>query len=134
MARLEALTRGVLRLMAAVIHALWERQDASLLILPASVPMDDSGVLFELTRYLEDPWVPVIEKDVDTAHSVPLQIDRNHPNLGRYLACRWVARTIYLGSARYPAGTGSRRPTGPRYGHCGDGKAAACRAEPAWRV
>lgn len=27
-------TRGVLRLMAAVIHALWERQDASLLILP----------------------------------------------------------------------------------------------------
>ncbi len=92
-------TRGVLRLMAAVIHALWERQDASLLILPASVPIDDPGVLFELTRYLEDPWVPVIEKDVDTAHSIPLQIDRQHPNLGRYSACRRVARTIYLGSA-----------------------------------
>jgi predicted AAA+ superfamily ATPase len=92
-------TRGVLRLMAAVIHALWERQDASLLILPASVPMDDPRVQFELTRHLEDPWVPVIEKDVDTAHSVPLQIDRTHPNLGRYSACRRVARTIYLGSA-----------------------------------
>ena len=92
-------TRGVLRLMAAVIHALWERQDASLLILPASVPIDDHGVQFELTRYLEDPWTPVIEKDVDTEHSVPIQIDRNHPNLGRYSASRRVARTIYLGSA-----------------------------------
>ena len=33
-------TRGVLRLMAAVIHELWERDDAGLLIMPASVPID----------------------------------------------------------------------------------------------
>jgi hypothetical protein len=92
-------TRGVLRLMAAVIHALWERQDASLLILPASVPIDEPAVQFELTRYLEDPWAPVIEKDVDGASSLPLQLDRENPNLGRYSACRRVARTLYLGSA-----------------------------------
>ncbi|HEU5369089.1 MAG TPA: Swt1 family HEPN domain-containing protein, partial [Ktedonobacterales bacterium] len=92
-------TRGVLRLMAAVIHALWERQDANLLILPASVPMDDARVQFELTRHMDDPWVPVIEKDVDGPHSLPLQVDREHPNLGRYSASRRVARTIYLGSA-----------------------------------
>lgn len=92
-------TRGVLRLMAAVIHTLWERQDASLLILPASVPIDEPAVQFELTRYMEDPWVPVIEKDVDRPHSLPLQLDRENPNLGRYSACRRVARTLYLGSA-----------------------------------
>ena len=92
-------TRGVLRLMSAVIHALWERDDRSLLILPASVPVDDPAVQFELTRYMEDPWVPVIEKDVDGPHSLPLHIDRDNPNLGRYSACRRVARTIYLGSA-----------------------------------
>lgn len=92
-------TRGVLRLMAAVIHSLWERQDASLLILPASVPIDEPAVQFELTRYMEDPWVPVIEKDVDGPHSLPLQLDRENPNLGRYSACRRVARTLYLGSA-----------------------------------
>jgi len=34
-------TRGVLRLMAAVIHALWERNDANLLIMPATVPVDE---------------------------------------------------------------------------------------------
>jgi len=92
-------TRGVLRLMAAVIHTLWERQDASLLILPASVPMDASRVQDELTRYLDDPWMPVIERDVDGPNSLPLRLDRENANLGRYSACRRVARTIYLGSA-----------------------------------
>jgi len=92
-------TRGVLRLMAAVIHTLWERQDASLLILPATVPIDAASVQSELTRYLDDPWVPVIEKDVDGPHSLPLKLDRENPNLGRYSACRRVARTLYLGSA-----------------------------------
>ena len=92
-------TRGVLRLMAAVIHSLWERQDGNLLILPANVPVDDQRVQFELTRYMEDQWVPVIEKDVDGSNSLPLTLDRENPNLGRYSACRRVARTIYMGSA-----------------------------------
>jgi len=92
-------TRGVLRLMAAVIHCLWERQDGNLLIMPANIPVDAPRVQFELTRYLDDQWVPVIEKDVDGSHSLPLALDRENPNLGRYSACRRVARTIYLGSA-----------------------------------
>ncbi|MDD3553583.1 MAG: Swt1 family HEPN domain-containing protein [Deltaproteobacteria bacterium] len=92
-------TRGVLRLMAAVIHSLWERQDGNLLIMPATIPIDDPAVQFELTRYLDDQWSPVIAKDVDGEHSLPLRLDREAPNLGRYSACRRVARTIYIGSA-----------------------------------
>jgi predicted AAA+ superfamily ATPase len=92
-------TRGVLRLMAAVIHSLWERQDSNLLIMPANLPVDDALVQFELTRYLEDQWPPVLEKDVDGVNSLPLALDRDNPNLGRYSACRRVARTIYMGSA-----------------------------------
>ena len=92
-------TRGVLRLMAKVIHSLWERNDQSLMIMPAHVPMDDPQVQSELTRYLEDNWIPVIDKDVDGANSLPLSIDRQNPNLGRYSACRRVTRTIYMGSA-----------------------------------
>jgi len=92
-------TRGVLRLMAAVIHSLWERQDGNLLIMPATIPIDDPTVQFELTRYLDDQWTPVIAKDVDGEHSLPLKLDREVPNLGRYSACRRVARTIYIGSA-----------------------------------
>lgn len=92
-------TRGVLRLMASVIHSLWEKQDRNPLILPANMPIDDPRVQFELTRYLPDNWIPVIEKDVDGPNSLPLRIDGEKPNLGRYSACRRVARTVYLGSA-----------------------------------
>ncbi|MFQ3591505.1 MAG: Swt1 family HEPN domain-containing protein, partial [Chloracidobacterium sp.] len=92
-------TRGVLRLMAAVIHSLWEKGDRNPLIMPATIPIDDPRVQFELTRYLPDNWIPIIERDIDGPESLPLQIDRNTPNLGKYSATRRVARTIYLGSA-----------------------------------
>ena len=92
-------TRGVLRLMAAVIHSLWEKGDKNPLILPATIPIDESRVRDELTRYLSDNWVPIIEKDVDGANSLPLKMDGELPNLGKFSACRRVARTIYLGSA-----------------------------------
>ncbi len=92
-------TRGVLRLMASVIHSLWEKGDRNPLILPANIPIDEPRVQFELTRYLSDNWVPVIEKDVDGPNSLPLRLDGEVPNLGKFAACRRVARTIYLGSA-----------------------------------
>ena len=92
-------TRGVLRLMAAVIHSLWEKDDRNPLILPANIAIDDPRVQFELTRYLPDNWVPVIEKDVDGPSSLPLRIDGAVPNLGKFHASRRVARAIYLGSA-----------------------------------
>jgi len=92
-------TRGVLRLMAAVIHSLWEKGDRNPLILPANVAIDDPRVQSELTRYLSDNWVPVIEKDVDGPNSLPLKLDSELPNLGKFSACRRVARAIYMGSA-----------------------------------
>ena len=92
-------TRGVLRLMAKVIHELWEREDRSLMILPANVAIDDKGIQSELTQYLEDSWIPVIEQDVDGPNSLPMRLDNDNPTLGRYSAARRVARTLYLGSA-----------------------------------
>ena len=92
-------TRGVLRLMAAVIHSLWEKGDKYPLILPANISIDDPRVQSELTRYLSDNWAPVIEKDVDGPTSLPLRLDSEIPNLGKFSACRRVARAIYLGSA-----------------------------------
>ena len=92
-------TRGVLRLMAAVIHSLWEKGDKNPLIMPANLPIEDQRVQDELKRYLSDNWVPVIEKDVDGNNSLPLRIDGDVPNLGKLQACRRIARTIFLGSA-----------------------------------
>jgi hypothetical protein len=92
-------TRGVLRLMAAVIHALWSQDDRSLMIVPASIPIDLVAVQSELTRYMEESWDAVLARDVDGDTSLPLRIDKDNPNLGRYSATRRVARTLYMGSA-----------------------------------
>jgi predicted AAA+ superfamily ATPase len=100
-------TRGVLRLMAAVIHSLWENGDKNPLIMPGNIPIDDQRVQFELTRYLPDTWLPVIAKDVDGSNSLPLRLDAEVTNLGKFAACRRVARTIYLGSA--PTGDAANR-------------------------
>lgn len=51
-------TRGVLRLMATVVHSLWAAGDQAPLILPASVPLADPAVVAELTRNLDDVWKP----------------------------------------------------------------------------
>ncbi|MBA2719231.1 MAG: ATP-binding protein [Chloroflexi bacterium] len=97
-------TRGVLKLMASVVHALWERQDGNLLILPSAIPLDDAAVLPQLTQYLDDNWQPIIESDIDGLASLPLRLDReNGGTYGRYSAARRVARTVFLGSAPLPA-------------------------------
>lgn len=92
-------TRGVLRLMATVISVLWQRGDQNLLIMPGTVPLDDARVNSELTKYLDDGWDPVIRSDVDGANALPLRLDSENRNLGRYSATRRVARAVYLASA-----------------------------------
>ena len=96
-------TRGVLRLMAAVIHSLWENGDRNPLIMPANILIDDPSVQSELNHYLPENWPPVIERDIDGPNSLPTRIDGEVPNLGRYGACRKVARTVFLGSAPIPS-------------------------------
>lgn len=92
-------TRGVLRLMAAVIHELWMGSDAGLLIMPGSLPLDVSAVRDELTRHLPEGWNSLVDREVDGKRSVPWQQDKNVLRYGKVLASRRVARTIMLGSA-----------------------------------
>jgi len=92
-------TRGVLRLMAAIIHQLWTRGDQSLLIMPGTLPLDTTPVRNELLRYLPDTWAAVFDTDIDGPGSRPFTIDGNVPALGRYNASRRVARTVFIGSA-----------------------------------
>jgi predicted AAA+ superfamily ATPase len=92
-------TRGVLRLMAAVISVLWAEGDQSPLILPSAVPLDNPAVQGELTRNLDHAWQPIIDTDIDGPHSVPRKVDSDYPNLGRYRAAGRAARAVFLASA-----------------------------------
>ncbi len=92
-------TRGVLRLMAAVIHELWMANDASAMIMPGSIPLDMSNVRDELVRHLPDTWNSIIDREVDGKDSIPFQKDRANVRYGQKLAARRISRTIMLGSA-----------------------------------
>ena len=93
-------TRGVLRMMASVIHQLWIDGDQSLMIMPGSVPMWNKDVEGEVTKYLlPRNYSPVVAADIDGTGSKPYHIDQEVRQLGRHSASRRVARAIFMGSS-----------------------------------
>ena len=92
-------TRGVLRLMAQVVHELWMHEDASAMIMPGSVPVGTNMVQSELLRYVDESWQSIIAGDIDGPQSIPLEIDRHRSHLNQFSATRLVARAIFMGTA-----------------------------------
>ena len=91
-------TRGVLRLMAAVIHSLWEREDSNVAIMPAHVPIDD-----QMCRRVD----AVPRRQLGSRHrqgcgrAALAAADAwiGEPEFRQVFRLRRVARTIYMGSA-----------------------------------
>ena len=93
-------TRGVLKLMAKVIYALWKSDNKDLMILPGSVLLNDPGTRNELVYHLSaGGWDPVIERDIDGNKAETTELETREPRFGQLNAARRVARTIFLGSA-----------------------------------
>lgn len=93
-------TRGVLRLMAEVVHELWTRGDTSPLIMPGSIPLDAVKVRDELLRALpSDGWHAIADTEIDGVKSRPKKIDDDIQRFGKISAARRVSRAIMLGSA-----------------------------------
>lgn len=92
-------TRGVLRLMAQVIHELWMGNDPSVMIMPGSITISTARVEPELLHYLDASWQSIIAGDVDGVSSTPYKIDQGAPNLNKYSATRRIARAIFMGTA-----------------------------------
>lgn len=92
-------TRGVLKLMAKVIHRLWKDNDKDPLIMPGSFPLQDADTRNEVIYYLPQGWDPVVERDVDGERAETTEIENRDTRLGAVQACRRSARAIFLGSA-----------------------------------
>lgn len=92
-------TRGVLRLMAAVIHELWMARDESAMIMPGSFPLAAPPVREELIRHLDGAWNAIVDTEVDGKNAVPYKLEKSNVRYGKTAAARRVARTIMLGSA-----------------------------------
>lgn len=92
-------TRGVLKLMAKVIHRLWKDNDKDPLIMPGSFPLHDADTRNEVIYYLPQGWDPVVERDVDGERAETTEIENQDTRMGSVQACRRSARAIFLGSA-----------------------------------
>lgn len=103
-------TRGVLRLMANVIHELWKSSDSSLMIMPSTIPLWKDFVRDEILRYLPaaQNWTAIVETDIDGEKSKPFELERDFTTLKPYEASRRVARAIFMGSAPSVAMQGTR--------------------------
>ncbi len=104
-------TRGVLRLMATVVHALWHGGDRSPFITPATLPLEDQKVIDELIQHLDNRWPPIVDADIAGDQSTAATIDKEIPLLGRTMATRRAARCVFLGSA--PAANALQQGSGP---------------------
>jgi predicted AAA+ superfamily ATPase len=89
-------TRGVLKLMAAVVFVLWERGHADRLIMPGDMPFDHPAIRSEIQRYLPEAFSAVIDHDV---LAKPNEIDSSQGRFGKIGAAKRLARTVLLGSA-----------------------------------
>lgn len=92
-------TRGVLKLMAKVIHRLWKDGNNDPLIMPGSLPLYDPDTRNEAIYYLPQGWDPVLERDIDGERAETADIENRDTRLGSIQVCRRTARTIFLGSA-----------------------------------
>lgn len=92
-------TRGVLKMMAKVIHRLWRDGNNDPLIMPGSLPLYDADVRNEVIYYLPQGWDPVLERDVDGERAETTEIENKDTRFGSVQACRRAARSVFLGSA-----------------------------------
>lgn len=91
-------TRGVLRLLAGAVQAMWQEGDQSALIMPATLRFDLPVVREELMRYLPPQFQSVIDGDIEGPSAEAVRIDASNARYGRVGAARATARTILLGS------------------------------------
>lgn len=92
-------TRGVLKLMAKMIHRLWKDNNKDLLIMPGGLPLYDADARNEAIYYLPAGWDPVMERDIDGDRAETTAIENHDTRFGSVQACRRIARTVFLGSA-----------------------------------
>ncbi|GAB6046184.1 ATP-binding protein [Methyloparacoccus murrellii] len=92
-------TRGVLKLMAKVIHRLWKDGNNDPMIMPGSLPLYDGDTRNDIIYYLPQGWDPVMDKDVDGERAETTDIDSQDTRFGSLQACRRCARAVFLGSA-----------------------------------
>ena len=92
-------TRGILKIMANVVHALWNGESAAPLIMPAQLPFREDKVRTALLEPLDRAFGPILQAEVDGDQSLSARIETERPRLAKRRAVRSAARAVFFGTA-----------------------------------
>ena len=97
-------TRGVLKIMANVVYALWSGESSAPLITPALLPFGHDKVRTALTEPLHRAYGPILQSEVDGDQSLTARLEASRPRFGKPKAARAAARAVFFATAPH-AGT-----------------------------
>ena len=92
-------TRGILKIMANAVYALWSGRSDAPLITPALLPFRDAKVRTALLEPLEPAFGPILQSEVDGDLSLAARIEARHPRLAKAMAATSAARAVFFATA-----------------------------------
>ncbi len=92
-------TRGILKIMANAVYALWSGESAAPLITPALLPFREDKVRTALLEPLDRAFGPILQSEVDGDQSLPAQIEAARPRLSRSKAASLAARAVFFATS-----------------------------------
>ncbi len=92
-------TRGILKIMAGAVYALWQGESTAPLITPAMLPFRDARVRTALLEPLDRAYGPILQSEVDGDQSLTARIEARRPRLGRAKAATGAARAVFFATA-----------------------------------
>lgn len=103
-------TRGILKIMANVIYALWRGQSNAPVITLAQMPLDKEKVRTAILEPLDRSYGPIVQSEVDGDLSLAVKEDTYSKRLGDVLAHTRTARTVFMATAPHCGASTGRLP------------------------
>ena len=92
-------TRGILKIMANAVYALWSAESSAVLITPALLPFRDSKVRTALLEPLDRAFGPILQTEVDGEQSLAARIEARRRRFARSRAATMAARAVFFATA-----------------------------------
>ena len=92
-------TRGVLKIMANVVYALWSGGSNAPVIMPALLPFRDTKVRTALLEPLNAAYGPILQTEVDGDHALTARIEAQRPRFSKVQAATLAARAVFFATA-----------------------------------
>ncbi|MEQ8354149.1 MAG: DUF499 domain-containing protein [Kiloniellaceae bacterium] len=105
-------TRGILKIMANVIYALWRGQSNAPMITLALLPLAEDKVRTAILEPLARAYGPILQGEVDGELALPAKMESSRKRYGDAIAATRAARAVFLATAPHE-GSARGGMTGP---------------------